>query len=349
MTMELVRSPQLASGLMLTGGVYVPSGNFAVGATQTFQPNMGILFQGTLSGSNYQYGILSIPTYSSATANAYAMFSRTTTAAASFTLANSYTLWIDSVALGAGSAITNQYGVYVNNQGGSGVANAYGIYVVAQTGATTTNVSIYNGGSQWNVGYICAGATNVGMSLGDIMANRGSSQGCYYFGGITTKYLFYDGTNFTLAGGQLTFQPAANQINTAAIQANAITGTGYFAYAPSYTNTTVNTWIVIAPLNSVYTCNGGVVIVTITLNFYHSVANALHYVAVAMDGNPQVYEIVNSGGTVANNYTSVTMQWQSTPSAGNHTFSVAIYMGTTGTFTLSTGSHSIVSIVEIKR
>ena len=78
--------------------------------------------------------------------------------------------------------------------------------------------------------WVHRGKLSVGMpgtapaQAGDINASRASppGAGAYYFGGNSGKYLYYDGTNFSLVGGTLNFVPAANTINTAALQANAV-------------------------------------------------------------------------------------------------------------------------------
>lgn len=53
-----------------------------------------------------------------------------------------------------------------------------------------------------NVGYLQVGA-NAGGSAnpGDIVARRSATTGAYYFGEAATKYLYYDATDFQLAGG----------------------------------------------------------------------------------------------------------------------------------------------------
>lgn len=73
-----------------------------------------------------------------------------TTAAASFTMADCAGFYAFGPTIGAASAITRQYGLYVENQGATGVTNAYGVYVAAQSGASSLNYAIYSAGGRIN-------------------------------------------------------------------------------------------------------------------------------------------------------------------------------------------------------
>ena len=81
-----------------------------------------------------------------------------------YTTTNLYGIRLGSLTAGSNNTITNLYGINVANQGGSGVANAYGVYIAAQSGASTTNLGLYNGGSEQVVGNVGIGVAPVTYS-----------------------------------------------------------------------------------------------------------------------------------------------------------------------------------------
>jgi hypothetical protein len=48
--------------------------------------------------------------------------------------------------------LATTYGLRVDNLGKNGITNAYGVYIAAQSGAATTNIGLYNGGSETLIG-----------------------------------------------------------------------------------------------------------------------------------------------------------------------------------------------------
>lgn len=99
------------------------------------------------------YGVVANYTApATATTAANGIYAQVRTIASAFTMANGKALLIDGPVLGAGSAITTQEGVFIQNQGASGITNAYGIHVVAVSGASGTNVAArFDGGTQANL------------------------------------------------------------------------------------------------------------------------------------------------------------------------------------------------------
>jgi len=104
-----------------------------------------------LSGTT-QYGAQITPTFTTAaTASAYGL-------QIGFTIPASFTepwvagLCILGPTLGSGGAITNAYGIVINNMGAAGVTNATGLWIGAQSGASGNNIGIYNQGSSQLVG-----------------------------------------------------------------------------------------------------------------------------------------------------------------------------------------------------
>ena len=74
-----------------------------------------------------QYGIVVFPTFTSAaTASAAPLYTQLKTAATAFTMVSGYGAWIESPALGAGSVITNLYGLKINDQ--TAGTNSWAIY-----------------------------------------------------------------------------------------------------------------------------------------------------------------------------------------------------------------------------
>src|SRR6266576_1264635 len=110
------------------GLVVNPASTSLSGATQSILNVLGTFSAtATTSGSDVMIGL--------------------TTAAAAFTMVSGYALQVVAPVVGAGSAITTLYGIYVANQGKAGITNAYGVYILAQSGAVTTNIGLYNLGT----------------------------------------------------------------------------------------------------------------------------------------------------------------------------------------------------------
>lgn len=95
------------------------------------------------SSATATYGIVTQPRFAStSTAAGTASYASVTTVASAFTITNTYAFYADTPSLGASSAITNNYGVFLANQGVSGVDNAYGIRVAPISGAGALNVGV---------------------------------------------------------------------------------------------------------------------------------------------------------------------------------------------------------------
>lgn len=174
----------------------------------------------------------------------------------------------------------------------------------------------------------------------------------------TSRDLIINGRNITLApqGGTLNLPAgsvtsaaiADGTIQTADLAANAATAMlGWYLAAPSWTNTTLNTWMA-TPITSTVATTGGTTLVFATLNFYHSAAGANTYVGLALDSSVSMYHIVTT--PTANGYVSCGLTWMvGSPPAGSHTFAIYIYQTNAGTVTVSTGSHSNLLVVELRR
>lgn len=122
------------------------TGNVGIGVAPVLYS--GIYFQPTMSGAN-QFALYAPLTFStSGTGNNFVFYTLPTFAASTRTVAAGASFYADSPSVGAGVAITTMAGFYAANQGASGVVNAYGIYIAAQSGASTTNLGLYNAGSE---------------------------------------------------------------------------------------------------------------------------------------------------------------------------------------------------------
>ncbi|MBI3306129.1 tail fiber domain-containing protein [Candidatus Nomurabacteria bacterium] len=133
--------------LTLAGDLTVTGGNVGVGAATNSSIGVFVTGASLLSGVS-QTGLYSDSTFSSAaTTSAQAGRFEVRTAAASFTVTNARALFLVAPTLGSGSAITNNYGIQIQNMGATGVTNAYGLDIAAQSGAATTNVGLRNAGT----------------------------------------------------------------------------------------------------------------------------------------------------------------------------------------------------------
>jgi hypothetical protein len=101
------------------------AGAVAIGTTTLADSSLTLagIYQSSSNVSNVYYTGGTIP---STTTSATSVFhSNVATAAAAFTLTNLYHFRITGVSLGAGSAVTNEYGVHSNIAAGSGKYNFY--------------------------------------------------------------------------------------------------------------------------------------------------------------------------------------------------------------------------------
>jgi hypothetical protein len=147
-------STSTSSGaLVVSGGVGV-AGNTNIGGVASVggssNASVGVYVINTALTGTDQYGVASEPIWTSAATSGYGIWARTKTAASAFTLTNGQAFLVDQPTLGAGSSITNTYGMRVRNQGAAGVTNAYGLYVESQSGAATLNYAIYTAGGRIN-------------------------------------------------------------------------------------------------------------------------------------------------------------------------------------------------------
>jgi hypothetical protein len=139
--------------LVVSGGVGV-AGNTNIGGVASVggssNASVGVYVINTALTGADQYGVAAEPVWTSSATAGHTIWARTKTAASAFTLTNGQAFFVDQPTLGAGSSITNIYGMRVRNQGTTGVTNAYGLYVESQSGAATLNYAIYTAGGRIN-------------------------------------------------------------------------------------------------------------------------------------------------------------------------------------------------------
>ena len=106
--------------------------------------------------------------------------------------ASRYGMYLDPPTVSAGSAITNNYGIRIFNQGNSSVGNATGIYIDDTSGATSTNRSIYVLAGQVRIGSVPSNARLVlgqDWTAGSLQfAAATTAADGIYFGSDTTLY-----------------------------------------------------------------------------------------------------------------------------------------------------------------
>ena len=221
------RAFQVTTGGQLNGNLAVTGVSNVVGfATPT--TGYGLHVRPALTGNTFQIGVYANPTFDSgATSWCAGTYTKVTTAAASYTQGTAFALAVGSPTLGAGSAITSQYGIYIYNQGLAGVTNAYGIFITSQSGAATTNVGLYNQGTTTLSGALTCNApaqftqnvsignqpvyTTVGLNMvvnlsGQGVSGVGADQVCQKIVGVFS--------NVATSGMGLYFQPTSGNSNT---------------------------------------------------------------------------------------------------------------------------------------
>jgi hypothetical protein len=145
------------SGQVRTNGNAGFAGVVSAGAS-TPQPSASLYVRnaGGLTGT-FQYGIdLLIAFSSAAVSRGHGIAVTFQTVAAAFTMTDGYIVRLQVPTIGAGSAVTNLYGLWIDNQGAAGVNSVYGIYISLQGGASTRNICLQSAGEtvlgQSNIG-----------------------------------------------------------------------------------------------------------------------------------------------------------------------------------------------------
>jgi hypothetical protein len=134
-----------ATNVAIGGGVLAVGGYASVGGSPGSFSALRIL--GANTTGTTQAGVdQQVVFQSGATTAGRGVSSSFATAAAAFTMIDGAAFYASSPSLGATSAVTNNRGLHILNQGATGITNAYGIDIAAQSGAATTNIGLRNAG-----------------------------------------------------------------------------------------------------------------------------------------------------------------------------------------------------------
>ena len=134
------------------------NGYMGVGGAANADNLLRVTGSGSFSGANL-VGVVAVPTgNSSGTAEVSAFLGGVATAAASYTLANAVVFKANNASKGAGSTITNQHGLYINDQ--TQGTNNYGVTSLVSSG--TNKYNIYASGTAANY---FAGNVGIGTTL----------------------------------------------------------------------------------------------------------------------------------------------------------------------------------------
>ena len=160
---------------------------------------------------------------------------------------------------------------------------------------------------------------------GDLTVNRGSNRGAVYLGSTGNAYLFYDGTKFQLAGGQL-------QVDAGLVPGTVISQLGSYRAVAGYTVPAANAWYE-SNAQVTVTTTGGRIRASASGSIIGPSAGQVVYLGFGTDfagGNP-TYDSLTAGHIPAANYTlPFAYTCYSTPAAGSHRFSICVYSNGAG-------------------
>jgi hypothetical protein len=150
---------QLASGLVnvpvaMTATTIATSGGVGIYAPVNAAFALSLYGASGMTGTS-QYGIVDFPMFGGgATTKGTCLGIAFETAAAAFTMVNGYGITIETPGIGAGSSVTNLFGLYIANQ----------------TGGSTLNYAIKCNGGQVN---LALPTSNAGLAAGSLWSNAG--------------------------------------------------------------------------------------------------------------------------------------------------------------------------------
>ena len=162
---EQVSVANLTAARAVTMGSGIITGRLGFGSAAA--NNTGIYYRTTataITGATTGYGVLmDTPFASDVTGAAIGVYSRINTAAAAYTVTNTYGFRAANTALGAGSAVTTQAGLYVDDL--TSGANNYGVQTAVSSGSNKWN--IYASGTANNA---FAGNVRIGSTTAPTVA-----------------------------------------------------------------------------------------------------------------------------------------------------------------------------------
>ena len=174
--------------------------NGYMGVGQGAVSTTAIVVGSTALTGTTQRGVYSAPTFnSSATTAGIAMQAWPATAAASFTLSDAVGFWANNAAKGAGSTITNQHGLYIQDQ--TQGTNNYGITSLVSSGSNKWNIYASGTAQNYFAGSVGLGVTVPSTKLavaGDISMGVGLSSSQLLFSGSSYGQVVASGGTYYL-------------------------------------------------------------------------------------------------------------------------------------------------------
>ncbi len=249
-----------------------------VGINAAPATNVGLTVESSLTTSTSQYQVYARGTFGSTATNIGASYyALPRTAAAVFTMTSSVGFYADTPSIGAGSAVTTAYGVYVVNQGGVGRTHAYGVYIAAVSGAATTNVGLYNAGTSTFASAV---------TMQDTLAMNGSGS---RFGlgtpAIANVAILVQGVNLSGSTAQVGIQSDPSFGTGATTASYAFMGR-LNAAAGAYTTTNAYTYYAAAPTIGASAAVTSIVGVYVANHGHAQAANAYGIFIAAQTGSP---------------------------------------------------------------
>jgi hypothetical protein len=180
-----------------TNTLYV-GGNLGVGASPVSDVN---ILAGTIVNSATSSIFESRGSFGSSVTTGYSFRSSPVTVASSFTMTNIIHYGVTNISLGGSSAVTNQYGVYVNDL--TSATNNYGIYSAVSSGSNKYNLYMagtaenYLGGALTGTSATFKSTTAYGTVISD---NTGTTGGGYFGARTNGVSIGYFGTDGAFTG-----------------------------------------------------------------------------------------------------------------------------------------------------
>ncbi|MDO8619435.1 MAG: hypothetical protein Q7R49_05865 [Candidatus Daviesbacteria bacterium] len=182
----------------------------------------------SITSTTTQYNLLANATLSSAaTAAGIGIQTQVKTAAAAFIMSNAYTFYAQNASAGAGSTITNQYGLYVENMTTGGTAD-YGVYIAgADTYALWVDGGAVKFDSTLDVDGTATfnGSLELGSDTSDLISLNGIvDTNLTFIKEVARTIQIADSTTTDTAGAALTIKGAAGAATNAAGGAISVIG-----------------------------------------------------------------------------------------------------------------------------
>jgi hypothetical protein len=166
----------------------------------------------SLTGATTMIGISSEGTIQSDVTSAIAYISAQSTAAAAFTLNNYYHFYMQQGSIGAGSAITNQFGLFVDSTL-VGATNNYGVFLGIPSGTGRWNLYASGTANNYLAGSLGIGSTSIDTTMLRISRS---------FSSTITGAIYLDSLISSTGTGQMNYITTVAQTAAASFTVGAI-------------------------------------------------------------------------------------------------------------------------------